>query len=359
MKTINCNKLSQAGFTVVEMVVSAMILAILGLVFVQVLNSGMILYAKNTAVNSAHEEARDGINRLTRDIHAAISVPQLRTANADSLSPTNSASIVSSTPVQANGAAPMAAGISFQTVAFGPNYIWKDPGNANMIMIKDGGSGQRPTPGMHILIPFWNIEDDIVQAQPQQSQANHSNVWLANGQESIVAQKAPLFGGTSYAICYYTDRVMYLVKNGVYVADAQGPFILSGGNYVPYTSGTMQRYRYENGELHFYKQAYVGGSYVWQDKAVVARYLSNPTPFYVPLVASSTGPWYESTNSYQCYTTSSSESTGNRFTGTADTKYVGVKLSARDPKSSNRGYLATATLLDTQIDYRSRIALFQ
>jgi hypothetical protein len=36
-----------------------------------------------------------------------------------------------------------------------------------------------------------------------------------------------------------------------------------------------------------------------------------------------------------------------------------VKLSARDPSSSNRGYLATASLLDTQIDYRSRITLYQ
>ena len=359
MKTTNRHKTNQLGFTSAEMVVSTMILVILGLVFVQVLNSGMILYAKNTAVNSAHEEARDGINRLTRDIHAAVSVPQLRTANAASLSPTATASIVSSTPVVANGTAPMAAGVSFQTVTFGPNYIWKDPGNDTLIMIKDGGSGQRPTAGMHILIPFWNIEDDIVQAQPQQSQANHSNVWFANGQESIVAQKAPLFGGTTYAICYYTDRVMYLVKNGNYIADSQGPFIFSGGNYIPYTSGSMQRYRYENGELHFYKQGYVGGAVVWQDKATIARNISNPTPFYIPLVANSSGPWYQSTSSYQCYTTSSAGSTGNRFTSTPDTKYVGVKLSVRDPKSSNRGYRATAALLDTQIDYRSRIALYQ
>jgi hypothetical protein len=40
-------------------------------------------------------------------------------------------------------------------------------------------------------------------------------------------------------------------------------------------------------------------------------------------------------------------------------KYVGVTLTARDPKSTNRGYLATATLLDTQIDYRSRLTLTQ
>ena len=349
MKTLNNNKLNQGGFTVAEMVVSAMILAILGLVFIQVLNSGMILYAKNTAVNSAHTEARDGINRLTRDTHASVSVPQLRDTSFN---------VVSSTPVQANGFAPMAAGVSFQNVASGPNFVWQDPGAATLIMIKDGVT--KPTAGMHILIPFWNVEDDIVKVAASGT-VNHSNVFLAQGQETIVASKAPLFTdtGTNYAITYYTERVMYLVKNGTYIADSQGPYILSSGNYIPYTSGAMQRYRYENGELHLYKQTYTGGALVWQDKATIARYISNPTPFYVPLVASSTGPWYESISSYQCYTTSSSNSTGNRFNGTPNTKYVGVKLSARDPKSSNRGYLATASLLDTKIDYRSRIALYQ
>jgi hypothetical protein len=347
MKTRNKNKLNQSGFTAAEMAVSTGILVILGLVFIQVLHSGMILYAKNTAVNSAHTEARDGISRLTRDIHASISVPQLRDTSFN---------VVSSTPVQSNGSAPMAAGVSFQNVASGPNFVWKDPGAANLIMIRDGAN--KPTEGMHIVIPFWNVEDDIVKVTASGT-TNHSNVFLANGQESMVASNAPLFGGTSYAITYYTERVMYLVKNGTYVADSQGPYILSSGSYIPYTSGTMQRYRYENGELHYYKQGYAGGSLVWQDKAIVARYISNPTPFYIPLVASSTGPWYESTSSYQCYTTSSSNSTGDRFIGTPDSRYVGVKLSARDPKSSNRGFLATATLLDTQIDYRSRIALYQ
>jgi hypothetical protein len=98
-----------------------------------------------------------------------------------------------------------------------------------------------------------------------------------------------------------------------------------------YTSGVAQRYRFEDGELHMYKQGYSGGSVYWMDVAAVARYISSPTPFYVPLNSA----------------------------GSPNTKYVGVKLTARDPKSSNRGYLATASLLDTQIDYRSRITISQ
>ncbi|HYR22377.1 MAG TPA: hypothetical protein VEP30_05580 [Chthoniobacterales bacterium] len=330
MKNLNKNKFGQSGFTAAEMIVSTMVLAILGIVFLNVLNSGIILYAKNTAVNTAHEEAREGVIRLTRDIHASIAVPQLRTANAASLLPTDSSSIASSTPV--NGVAPTAPGISFVNISFGPQYVWKDPSANGPIMIKGGPNGLAPTVGMHLIAPLYNVEDDIIKVTATPTQANHHNIWLANAGEVIVANKAPLFGASSptYSIIYYTNRTMYLVQNGTYIADSQGLWILSSGNYVPYTSGTMQRYRYENGELHLYQQAYANNAIYWKDTAIVARYISSPQPFYVPLSS-----------------------------GSPDTKYVGVKLSARDPKSSNRGYLSSASLLDTQIDFRSRIAEYQ
>ena len=89
-------------------------------------NPGLILSAKNTAVNAAHEEARQGVLRLTRDIHAAISVPQLRD---------NGFAVISTDPV--SGVPPMAAGVSFQNISSGPNFVWKDPGNPDLIMIKD------------------------------------------------------------------------------------------------------------------------------------------------------------------------------------------------------------------------------
>ena len=333
-----------AAMTIAEMVIAVAVLCLLGLVFFQVLNSGMILYAKNTAVNVAHEEAREGINRLTRDIHAAVSVPQLRD---------NGFNAVSSTPV--GGVPPSAAGVSFQNVISGPNYVWKDPGSDTLIMIKDGAT--TPAAGWHLLVPFWNIEDDISHVAAAGS-PNHTNVFLANGADTTIAQKAPVFGGTSYAITYYTGRVMYVVKKGSFIPDSQGPYVLTTGTYTSgnmdrytlqsgsyvynatgttiltvndYTSGGAQRYRFENGELHLYTQGYTGGNFVWQDKATVAKYISSAKPFYVPLNSG----------------------------GSPDTKYVGVKLTTRDPKSSNRGYLATASLLDTQIDYRSRLALYQ
>jgi prepilin-type N-terminal cleavage/methylation domain-containing protein len=341
MKNLNKRNIRQRGFTAPEMVIAVTVMAILGIVFMQVLNSGMILYAKNTAVNAAHQEAREGINRLTRDIHAAISVPQLRSSTHDSTyTTTGSFTVVSSAP--ANGVAPTAAGVSFQDALPGsPDYIWQDPNSATLILIKD--PGDTPRAGMRLIVPFWGIEDDIVKTQQQSTPASHSNIFLATGAEATIASKARKFGQSTYtgfvspyAICYYTERMLYVVENGTYIADSQGPWILSNGQYIAYTSGAMQRYRYENGVLNLYNQYYSSpngqnGYLYWNYKATVARYISSPQPFYIPL------------NAY----------------GTPDTRYVGVNLTARDPSTSNRGYLATASLLNTQIDYRSRICLYQ
>src|SRR5438105_15735532 len=80
MKNLHMKKLSNSGFTVAEMAVATAVMAILGIVVFNVLNSGMTLYAKNRAVNSAHQEAREGISGLTRAIHAAGPVPQRRSS---------------------------------------------------------------------------------------------------------------------------------------------------------------------------------------------------------------------------------------------------------------------------------------
>ena len=380
-------KHNQAAFTAVEMVVSTMIMAILGIVFLNVLNSGMILYAKNTAVNAAHEEGREGVNRLTRDLHAAISVPQLRTNTHDS-----TYSVAGSFTVPTAAADVMAAGVSFQNVVPGsPDYVWQDPGNANLILIKDPGvcpGPNCPTAGMRLIVPFWRVEDDIVKitGNPQNGQA-HSNVFLATGSDTTIAAKARKYGQTSYtgyaspyAITYFTERMLYVVEGGSYIADSNGPFVLSGGQYVAYTNQSGQRYRYENGQLNVYHQRYSNqngsnGYLYWCPldrradynpgwyndatikKTTVARYLSSPTPFYVPLVSSSSGSWYASTNSYQSYTTTNNGTGACSSTG--DNRYIGVKLSARDPSTTNRGYSSTASLLNTQVDYRSRICLSQ
>ncbi len=322
MKTIQ-SKASELAFTVAEMAVAVGVLGLLGLVFFQVLRSGLILSAKNTAVNAAHEEARQGILRLTRDLHASVSVPQLRDNSFTVLDPAPSPS---SSP---NATPRTSAGVSFQNVLPGsPDYVWKDTASSNKIMIKDGPI--TPQPGMRLIIPAWGIEEDITKVTAGGS-SGHSNIFTPNWPTGINIPNPKVKGVDEYAITYYTNRVMYLVQNGNYVADPKGDFIQpSAGVYEQVTPGTGQ-YHYENGELHFYQRAYSGNAFFWQDMATVARYISSPKPFSVPL---------------------------NRYGG-PDNKYIKVQLSARDPKSTNRGYIATSALLDTQIDYRSRITLFQ
>src|SRR3954453_18355500 len=104
------HKLSESGFSVGEMGVALGVAMLLGLVFFQVLQSGLTLAAKNTAVNAAHEEARQGVARLTRDLHASVSVPQLRDTSFNVVDSTLS-------PSASPGATPpTAAGVSFQNV---------------------------------------------------------------------------------------------------------------------------------------------------------------------------------------------------------------------------------------------------
>lgn len=325
MKLILKKKSSEAGFSVGEMGVAVGVLGLLGLVFFQVLQSGLVLSAKNTAVNVAHEEARQGILRMTRDIHASISVPQLRDTNFD---------VVSSDPV--NGVPPTAAGVSFQNVAAGPNFIWKDPGNPSLIMVKDNPI--KPTEGMRLIVPFFGLEEDITKVTAAGS-ANHSNVFV-KADQSTPNITAPDYGAP-YAITYYTERVMYTVKNGTWYKDTNGIHTTISGENLPTSPNDIKLapvgtppgklLLYRDGELHLYKQGYNGSSVYWKDIAIVARGLISPMPFYVPLNSG----------------------------GSPNTKYVGVKIAARDPKSTNRGYLATASLLDTQVDYRSRITIAQ
>jgi hypothetical protein len=333
MKLSNANT-TRRGYTVAEMVIAGAVFVLLGLVFFRVLQSGLLLFAKNTAVNVAHEEARGGVNRMVRDIHAAVSVPELRnldiTTSPISLPTPNP----SPTPVSGNATAPMFAAVSFQNVAGGPNYIWKDPGNPSLIMIKDN---YNVTAGQHLLIPFWGalFEQDITKATAGGA-ASHSNIFLSNGYDTNIN---PRLQGGAYAITYYTDRTAYVVMNGTFTADVNGLYTTAGAwnshspNYVWAPVGTPNGhlFSYSGGELHIFKQRYSGSSFYWQDIAVVARNLTTAMPFYTPL------------------------NSGGGF----NTKYVGIQVTTNDPKSSNRNFAATNMIINTTVDYRTALALTQ
>lgn len=318
-----------AAFTVAEMMVAVGVLGLLGLVFFSVLKSGIVLFAKNTAVNLAHEEARQGINRLTRDIHASVSMPQLCNLDSTTSPITLPAPNPSPTPISGVAVGPMYAAVTFQNVASGPNYLWKDP-PSGLIKIKDN---YNVSTGQHLIIPFWGalFEQDIIKTTAMGS--NHSNIWLSNRADTNINPRDYLSG--SYAITYYTERVAYVVMNGTYTKDTTGLYTEGSKNntYVWAPPGTPNghKYRYQNGELHQFRQRYNGTSFYWEDVATVARNLTSAMPFYSPL------------------------NSGGGF----NPKYVGVKITATDVKVSNQNFVAVNSLMDTAIDYRTAIALTQ
>ena len=228
----------------------------------------------------------------------------------------------------------MFASVSFQNVANGPNYIWKDPNNPSFIMIHDNYT---VADGQHLLIPFWGalFEQDIYK-HAAIGNSNHSNIWLVNGSDTNIQ---PRLQGGAYAITYYTERVAYVVMNGTYIADVNGLYTTAGAwsnhssNYVwaPPLTPNGHLFSYQGGELHIFKQRYNGTAFFWQDFGTIARNITSAMPFYSPL------------------------NTGGGF----NTKFVGVKLTTTDPKSTNRGFRAVNTILDTTIDYRTAIALTQ
>ena len=307
-----------AAYTLAEVMITVGVMSLTGAAIFSGLNASMIMFAKNTAINISHQEGRNAINRLVRDIHASVSVPQLIDVSFNS---------VDNQPVDSSGQPTGTCGVAFQMMVPGsPNYVKNDVPN-NMIMIQDNGSP--PTEGQRLIAPMWNVEQDIYKVSVASSNGHH-NVWLQDGSEVTIRDSLPNSG--VYSIVYYTDRVAYLVINGRYVADANGQYVLNGGQYVLAQAGASgQHYRYEGGELHFYKRRMQGGSYYYQDIATVARNITSPTPFSVPLNAS----------------------------GTPDNRYVGVRLTASDPAATTRGYRSTSTLLNTSIPYRSRICVYQ
>src|ERR1700732_3014043 len=147
--------LTTRGFTLIELMFTTGLIGVLGLLIYSLLNSGMVLGAKNTAVNTSHQQARVAMLKMVQDFHASVSLPAL--ANA------------SGTPYPSP--APTAAeGIAFQQWSSGPHKIISGGSGPNgdystsdqTIHIKvTGDSSAAPTVGQRLIIPTYQIEGDV------------------------------------------------------------------------------------------------------------------------------------------------------------------------------------------------------
>jgi prepilin-type N-terminal cleavage/methylation domain-containing protein len=262
------------GFTVAEMMIAVAIVGVIASVMYVLLNSGMNLFARNVAVNMAHQQARNGMMRVARDLHQAVSIPKLVDANLQGVS----------------GVGP-AAGITFQVVTSGPFEVINDPTSPQLIQIgTTQPKPEQPVVGDHMVVLDYNVEADIIKLTATGNGSNHWNVFMENGNEQRIQTKSG-----SFVVCYITRRIGYVVANG---------------------------------ELRYYPNLVATPTFY----IAVAHNITSPLPFKVPLNDS----------------------------GTPDTRYTSVTLSALDPTYSKRAYTSTSMqMVDARVPYRCQMTRYQ
>jgi len=220
------------GFTVVEMMVTIAVSSVLlGMVYL-VLNAGMNLYAKNTAVNAAHQQARSGVDQLLQNIHGSVSIPQL--VNVDL------------SPIAAPGVGP-AAGLSFQLFDQGPFPVVNNEADTSTSIVLNSGTFV-PAANSRLNIPNHNIELDVLSSADLGSGKRRYNFASAIKTDVTISGAGDDDDETvSYLInAIMTSRVSYAVI------------------------GDQMRY-YPTNNPNVYK--------------VIARNVTSPTPFTIPTLS--------------------------------------------------------------------------
>ena len=137
------------GLTLIEVTMALGLLGVFGIAVYSMLNIGMILGAKNTAVNTAHQQARTAMLQMIQDLHSAVSLP--------ALSDVNHVPLVNPSP---NTAAP---GISFQLWSSGPYKVSADSAaGSSTIEIQVPNGSRVPVTGQRIVVKGHRIEEDIL-----------------------------------------------------------------------------------------------------------------------------------------------------------------------------------------------------
>jgi prepilin-type N-terminal cleavage/methylation domain-containing protein len=202
------------GYTLIEVLFTAALIGVVGLLIYALLITGTILGAKNTAINTAHQQARMAMLEMVQDLHSAISLPQLIDQNGAPL------------PTPSPGASPPAAqGVSFQLWSQGPYRVVADQTvTDNTVSIQVPAIDRAPLVGARLIVPTHQIEDDIT-AVAGPNNPNNGNVQytltLAHTLQFIdpasnIARGSAISGTGSPDInisCFIADRCSYVVNN--------------------------------------------------------------------------------------------------------------------------------------------------
>jgi len=179
------------GYTLIEALISTSVFSVVGMTLCSLVNTTTILGAKNTALNTAHQQARTAMVQMLQDLHSSISLPSLVDANGN----------------QVSGAGP-AAGIAFQQWSSGPHKIKFDAatGQNQITLILTPGGGPTPVVGQRLIIPTHQIEDDITAVS---GTSGGFTVTLAHNLPVAVT------GTDTYTIVgFIADRCSYTVASG-------------------------------------------------------------------------------------------------------------------------------------------------
>jgi type II secretory pathway pseudopilin PulG len=203
----------RSGLTLAELSVTMGVVGVLGLIIYSVLNISTILGAKNTATNTAHQQARVAMLEMLQDLHGSVSLPSL-------LNPDGSGK-ASGISFQQWGAAPNASGV--MTPNGGPHKINGDAvaaGHNKVIHIVVTSGQPTPVVGQRLIVPTHQIEDDIAAV----SVGSDVSVTLQHDLPVSILGAASTIGDV---VCYITDRCSYNVvaSNGQYklqFANTQG-----------------------------------------------------------------------------------------------------------------------------------------
>lgn len=174
-----------------------------GLMVFLFLNSGMVLYAKNTAVNSAHQQARSGIDQMLSYLHSSVSIPELTNTSLQQVS-----------EVDASGNAVPAAGLSFQTFYAGPYPVVVNA-NATDTSVTLYCPGYTPVANTRLNIPSHDIEYDVSSTTTVGSNLRFNLSTPASGIGTAVTIAGTGIeggAGTTYMItAFITKRMSYAV----------------------------------------------------------------------------------------------------------------------------------------------------
>jgi prepilin-type N-terminal cleavage/methylation domain-containing protein len=180
------------AFTLIEMLIAVAIMAVVGGILFTTLWHGTILFARNTAINVAHQQARIAVIQIEKDLHSCVSVPQLIDANRN--------------PIGGNGPA---AGIAFQHFAAGPFRVAAGTYLANQKSIDLITNGVQPKVGQRLNIPTHSIESYI------QSVSGSGTTRRVTLEQNLTNDVMTTLEGIPVNVTgFLTDQVTYIVESG-------------------------------------------------------------------------------------------------------------------------------------------------